>query len=323
MTPIDLHTSVLLLALLALIVASYAVRVALAGPAHFARVDAAGASPFLGTCAMEMAYWSLQPLARACVWAGVSANGITRASLALGAAAGVALAAGHLGVAAGLASAAALGDALDGMVARATRTATRSGAVLDAAVDRYQEFFFLGGLALHFHDDRAKLALTLLALVGSYMVSYGSAKADALGVAAPRGAMRRAERAAYLCGGTLLSPIAWAFTDGARLAPWAAPWGAEAPVLLALALVGVVSNVSAARRLAAVALAAGQASGAPVTEVAPRALALLSREVSREARDEGVVALAGASRQSGAPRSFAMGDTPKAPAQPVPGLAPR
>ena len=272
MTPLDLHASVLLLALLACVAGSYAIRLALAGPAHFARVDAAGASPLLGTSVMEMAYWSLQPLARACVWAGLSANGITRTSLGLGAAAGGALALGHLGVAAVLATAAALGDALDGMVARATGTANRSGAVLDAAVDRYQELFFLGGLALHFHADRVKLALTLLALGGSFMVSYGSAKAEALGVAAPRGAMRRAERAAYLCGGALLSPIAWAAADGAQLAPWLAPWSAEAPMLAALALVGVVANVSAVRRLDAIARAAGAAGH----EASPRVVARLT-----------------------------------------------
>ncbi len=219
MTPLDLHASVLLLTVVAAVAGSYAVRLAVAGPAHFPRVDAAGASPFLGRSAMEMAYWSLQPLGNACVSMGLTANGITRASLALGAAAGVALALGHLGVAAALATAASLGDALDGMVARTTRTASRSGAILDAAADRYQEFFFLGGLALHYHDSAVKLAVTLLALVGSFMVSYGSAKAEALGVAAPRGAMRRAERAAYLCGGALLSPLAWAATDAGALGP--------------------------------------------------------------------------------------------------------
>jgi CDP-diacylglycerol---glycerol-3-phosphate 3-phosphatidyltransferase len=313
MTLLDLHASVLLLVLVVGIAGSYAVRVALAGPAHFARVDAAGASPFLGTGAMEMAYWSLQPVAQACVWAGFSANGITRASFGLGAAAGVALMLGHLGVAALLAIAAALGDALDGMVARATRTVTKSGAVLDAAVDRYQEFFFLAGLALHYRADRIKLALTLLALVGSFMVSYGSAKADAMGVAAPRGAMRRAERAAYLCGGALLSPIAWAFADSVRVPPELASWVAEAPALLALALVGVVSNVSAVRRLEAVA----RAVSAPAAETAPRAAASTAPSTSSPSpalRDGGVVALAA--------RQTPGRDGARAP-KPAPGLAPR
>jgi CDP-diacylglycerol---glycerol-3-phosphate 3-phosphatidyltransferase len=232
-----------------------------------------------------MGYWALQPLARACLWARLSASGITALSLGLGAAAGVALVLGHLGLAGALAAAASLGDALDGLVARATGTATRRGALFDAAVDRYGEFFFVGGLALHYHEDQLELAVALLALLGSFMVSYGSAKAEALGVPAPRGAMRRAERAAYLCTGALLSPIASALATRAELAPWVA----EAPMLAALALVAVVSNVSAVRRLEAVA----RATQAPA----------LPRPAAVPARDPGVAALASAARPASAPRS--------------------
>ena len=96
---------------------------------------------------------------------------------------------------------------------------------------------------------------SVLALLGSFMVSYGSAKAEALGVAVPRGAMRRAERAVWLCGGALLSPLAAALGESAGVAPWIG----EAPMLFALAMVALVSNVSAARRLSAVARAAGPA----------------------------------------------------------------
>ncbi len=95
----------------------------------------------------------------------------------------------------------------------------------------------------------------LLSLQGSFMVSYGSAKAEALGVTAPRGAMRRAERAAHLCAGALLSPIAGTLAERASLPSWVA----DAPMLGALALVGIVSNVSAVRRLVAV----GRAERAP------------------------------------------------------------
>jgi CDP-diacylglycerol--glycerol-3-phosphate 3-phosphatidyltransferase len=253
MTAIDLFAAVVVLALFVGIALGYAVRLAFAGTPRFARVEAAGASPLLGKRLMAMGYWSLQPLGRACARAGLSANGITRASLGVGALAGSALALGHLGVGGALATVAALGDVLDGLVARTTGTATPHGGLLDAAVDRYGEFFLVGGLAIHYHDDRGELALALLALIGSFMVSYGSAKAEALGVAAPRGAMRRAERAVWLCGGALLSPFAAALGESASLASWAG----EAPMLSALAMVGLISNVSAVRRLAAIARAAG------------------------------------------------------------------
>ena len=255
MTAIDLLAAVALLALFAGAALSYGVRLAVAGAPRFARVDAAGDSPLLGKRLMVMGYWSLQPLGRTFVRAGLSADGITKASFGLGMAAGGALAAGHLGVGGALATLAALGDVLDGLVARATGTASPRGGLLDAAVDRYGEFFLVGGLALHYHDHLGELGLALLALLGSFMVSYGSAKAEALGVAAPRGAMRRAERAAWLCGGALLSPLAATLGASARIGPWID----EAPMLCALAMVGLVSNVSAVRRLTAVARAAGPA----------------------------------------------------------------
>jgi hypothetical protein len=52
------------------------------------------------------------------------------------------------------------------------------------------------------------LALSLLAIAGSFMVSHGSAKAEAYGVPAPGGVLRRASRASLLAGGTPFVPIA-------------------------------------------------------------------------------------------------------------------
>ena len=80
--------------------------------------------------------------------------------------------------------AASCGDALDGLVARATRTESPGGAVLDASVDRYEEFFV--SVASPCSSGRAVLlTVTLAALVASFMVSYGSAKAEALRIPTP------------------------------------------------------------------------------------------------------------------------------------------
>lgn len=161
---------------------------------------------------------------------------MTLASLVLAFGAGVLLATGHLGPAGVAMIAASLGDALDGLVARQSRSATVAGALLDASADRYGEIFFLGGIAIHFHDSVAILAASLAAIAGSFMVSYGSAKAEAIGAPVPPGIMRRAERAACLCGGVILAAI---FGDAALVA--------------AVTLVAVVGNVSAIRRLVALA----------------------------------------------------------------------
>lgn len=220
------------------------------GRAEFERVARDGGSALLDTHTMNAAYGALQPVMRACVRLGVSANMVSVASLGLGLVAGVLLGLGHFGVAALVAALASLGDAVDGLVARETGTASPAGEILDAAVDRYTEFFFLGGVAVHYARAPWALVLTLAAIVGSFMVSYASAKAAALRVVVPRGAMRRPERATYLTLGALFVPLTVALTGGR---PW---WAGELPMLAALGLVAIVGNASAARRLAAIGRAA-------------------------------------------------------------------
>lgn len=268
----DLAISSLLLALVAVVALLYAVRVVRRGAARSDRVERAGASPLLGKTSMEATYWAVGPLVSACVALGVGADAITAASLVAGLGAGIALATGHLGVAAGVTVVASLADALDGLVARHTGTASPAGEVFDSAADRYVEMFFLGGLAVLFRADVAALVLVLLAVGGSFMVSYSTAKAEALGVEAPRGAMRRAERAVVLGAGAWLTPFASAIAASHHLGPRVA----KLPVLAAIAAVGLGANVSAVRRLAAIArsLRVGRAvappSDAPDLRGAPR-----------------------------------------------------
>jgi CDP-diacylglycerol--glycerol-3-phosphate 3-phosphatidyltransferase len=187
----------------------------------------------------------LDCLARAVIAVGVSANAVTLGSLLLAAIAGVLLGAGAFGWAAAAMIAASLGDALDGLVARRSHTASVGGAVLDASVDRYEEALLLGGLAVHFRASPLLLAIAIGALAGSFMVSYGSAKAEAIGARVPPGAMRRAERAACLCAGVALTPIFGALARAGVVPPWLS----EAPAIVAVAAVAVGANVSAIRRL--------------------------------------------------------------------------
>ena len=173
-------------------------------------------------------------------------------SLVAGAGAGLLLAWGHFGMAGVLFVAASCGDALDGLVARATRTESPGGAVLDASVDRYEEFFVLGGLAMFFRSSALLLTVTLAALVASFMVSYGSAKAEALRIPTPRGLMRRPERATCLALGIVLTPVAAALSPGLG----GPAWVAELPIIVALVVIGVGGNASAVRRLCSIAAAA-------------------------------------------------------------------
>jgi CDP-diacylglycerol---glycerol-3-phosphate 3-phosphatidyltransferase len=244
---IDLALSVTFVAALGLAGAAYGVRVIALGRAKHARVEKEGESALLGKGPMEMLYWFMQPVGHAALKLGITANMMTVMSLVLGLFAGVALAMGHFGVAAVIATVSAAGDALDGWIARETGTSSNAGEVFDAAVDRYVELAFLGGLAFYFRDQPFILALAILALGGSFMVSYATAKAEAMQVTAPRGAMRRTERAVYLTAAIAITPIFQALSHNAA-------WSI-APVAFALALVGVVGNASAVRRLSVVAAA--------------------------------------------------------------------
>jgi len=212
---------------------------------HRAALDARHRSIALPRAASAMLHWALDPFVRFLISADVSANTITGCSLLAGAAAGLSLAMGHFGVAAALLVAASLGDALDGLVARGGNTDSPAGALFDASVDRYEEFFSLGGLAIFFRESGPLLALVLSALMGSFMVSYGSAKAEALRVPVPPGAMRRAERATCLCLGTTLVPLAAAISRACG----GPAWVAFSPLLVTLLLIGGAANVSAVRRI--------------------------------------------------------------------------
>ncbi|MFN7684902.1 MAG: CDP-alcohol phosphatidyltransferase family protein [Oligoflexia bacterium] len=242
---LDLIYALILLGVAALVALVYGLKVLIQGRAHFDRVEKQGASALLGKGAMEGAYWSLQPVARFLIFCRVTPNQISWLSLVLAVAAGLCLAVGHFGFGAVFATVSAFLDTLDGMVARLTGVSSDAGEVLDATVDRYAEFLFLGGLAFYYRQVPALLILTLLAIVGSFMVSYSSAKAEALQASPPKGAMRRPERAVYLTLGALFSPITIPMFEQVR------PYGIAIghPMVAALGMVALLSNVSAIERM--------------------------------------------------------------------------
>jgi len=171
----------------------------------------------------------------------------------------VLLALGHFGVASLVFVVASLGDTLDGQVARQTQTAGPAGALFDASVDRYEEFFTFFGLAVFFRERAWFVAAVFFALLGSFMVSYGSAKAEAFKVTVPAGWMRRAERAVVVAVGILLVPPV-----AAAAAAFGAPaWVGYAPVWGAVVLVAIVANASAVFRLRRIAAAAVAAAAPP------------------------------------------------------------
>ncbi|HKP62352.1 MAG TPA: CDP-alcohol phosphatidyltransferase family protein [Polyangiales bacterium] len=249
----DLACSLLLVALLLTLLAYHAVR----GRAH-ARVELEGKSALLGNSLMQALYGAIVPLARACARAGLGASAVTACSVLLAGGAALAFAVGHLGLAALLAVAALACDAVDGWIARATGTASTAGEVLDAAADRYVELLLFGGLVVYLRSSVFALICALAGLGGSFMVSYSTAKAEALGISPPRGSMRRTDRAFVLIAGAALTPIAAALSLPQDL-----------PLLLALGLLAVASNGSALARVAFVASALRAREGPAHATISP------------------------------------------------------
>ena len=197
------------------------------------RVERVGGTVLLGKGVMNWTYWMTEPVVRLLVRFEITANMLTWASLALGMGAAVALAFRAYGLACLLATCSTIGDILDGQVARHTHTGSDRGELLDAAVDRYTELAFVAGFVIVVRHSIPLLVVGLAALQACMMVSYATAKAEALHVQPPRGLMRRHERAAYMISGVGIS----AFVHDPR------------PAIVGFAIIAVIGNFSAIRRL--------------------------------------------------------------------------
>jgi CDP-diacylglycerol--glycerol-3-phosphate 3-phosphatidyltransferase len=220
----------------------YGIRIASRGVFHSERVSKIGGTPLVGRGIMDATYWAIEPLVRGLSALGVTPNGLTWSALVLGLGSGVALAFGWFGLATLLATMSTIGDILDGQVARLTNSGSSRGELLDAAVDRYTEFAFLAGLVLVLRDSWWQISLALGATLASFMISYASAKAEALQVTPPRGLMRRHERSIYLIAGVGLVPLV-----GPTLVAHDLPY--ITPCVVALGVVAVIGNVAAVLRL--------------------------------------------------------------------------
>jgi CDP-diacylglycerol--glycerol-3-phosphate 3-phosphatidyltransferase len=225
----------LFLALPALVLAAYGVRVAALGRALDPRLQRESSTVLLGRFPMEAFHWALRGLGRALSRTGVSPDTLTLISLVVSAASLPLAAFGRLPAAGAALLCGAAFDAFDGIVARERGLASDAGEVLDAVVDRYADAAPLLGLAIFYRSSLAALLLVLTALLGSMLVSYVRAKSEAMSLSLPGGLMRRHERIAYLTAGLLLGPLL-------SLAAVELP----APLtLLSVAVVAVVSNIAA------------------------------------------------------------------------------
>ena len=91
-------------------------------------------------------------------------------------------------------------DMIDGQIARQTGRSSSAGALLDSSLDRYSEVIVMVGLIIHFTlvGWVVTVAVAVVALAGSFMVSYVRARAEALGYDCGVGLMQRPERIIFL-----------------------------------------------------------------------------------------------------------------------------
>ncbi|MFC2072124.1 CDP-alcohol phosphatidyltransferase family protein [Chloroflexota bacterium] len=159
-----------------------------------------------------VAYYLTQPVVRLLARTSITPNAISWSGFLVTAGAAVLIISGHLFAAGFVVLIAGFFDILDGALARSTNRATRFGAVLDATLDRLAEAVLLLGILVLFAKEQsvAEILVVGLALLGSLLVSYIRARAEAVGLECQVGLFTRAERVVLLVLGLLLSRIDYA-----------------------------------------------------------------------------------------------------------------
>lgn len=137
---------------------------------------------------------------------GIRPNVITTTGLVGNIIAGVLIASGRLFWGGIIAMVMGPLDALDGTMARLRNESSRYGAFVDSVTDRYSEFVIYAGLLVFFiiTGTEQDALLVFFASMGSILVSYVRAKAEALNYSAKVGLFTRAERYLVLIPGIIL-----------------------------------------------------------------------------------------------------------------------
>jgi CDP-diacylglycerol--glycerol-3-phosphate 3-phosphatidyltransferase len=168
--------------------------------------------------------WPYRAILAFLIWARVRAWQLTVLAVLLNVVTGALILAGRWFVAGCVLVLAGLCDVFDGSVARHRGQLKRSGAFLDAVLDRVSDAILFACLFWALADDGRRLdaALALFTLVVSLSVSHIRAEAEAVGVRLTDGFFQRLERFLALIVGLVVP-------------------GAMTPVLLVLAVLGALT----------------------------------------------------------------------------------
>ena len=173
-----------------------------------------------------------QPVVRLLARTPINPNTITWLGFLITVGATALIVTRHLLAAGFVVLAAGFFDILDGALARRTNQTTQFGAVLDSTLDRLAEAAVLLGILVLYAREQSVTGVLVVgvAWLGSLLVSYIRARAEALNLECEVGLFTRAERVVILALGLLLSQFGNA-------------------LIIALAIIAVLSFVTAGQRL--------------------------------------------------------------------------
>jgi len=180
-------------------------------------------------------YFFTQHLVRLLAKTPITPNALTWFGLLVAIGAAVLISTGHIFAAGFVVLVGGLFDMLDGALARLTNSTSRFGAILDSTLDRLSEAVILLAILVAYtrglvEPAVAGVVVVGLAWLGSLLVSYIRARAEALGIECEVGIFTRAERVVILVLGLLLSQF-------------------DSALMIALAVIAALSLVTAGQRL--------------------------------------------------------------------------
>jgi CDP-diacylglycerol--glycerol-3-phosphate 3-phosphatidyltransferase len=180
-------------------------------------------------------YFFTQHLARLLAKTPITPNALTWSGLLLSIGAAVLIGTGHIFAAGFVVLVGGFFDMLDGALARLTNSTSQFGAILDSTLDRLSEAVILLAILVAYARGQvepavAGVVVAGLAWLGSLLVSYIRARAEALGIECEVGLFTRAERVVILVLGLLLSQF-------------------DSALMIALAVIAALSLITAGQRL--------------------------------------------------------------------------
>ena len=153
----------------------------------------------------------LSPIVNLAIALHLTPNTITVFGLLITVAASGLVAGGWLLVGATVLTAGSLLDAVDGALARAQGGGTDFGSFLDSTLDRASEAILYMGIAVWFmytlDDPIVPVLAVIVALAGSFLVSYARARAEGIGLEASVGLAPRTERLVLIIAGIALAGL--------------------------------------------------------------------------------------------------------------------